>query len=268
MAAERHGLYRAMPSLLARTLGRPLRALGSGDHEFVARLGGTSHGESMLALPAEHWANLVGQLGLAGVGSVLDVGCGVGAWLPALAQTNQTVIGIDPDGESVAAARSRTAELPNVEVRQMTAERLALESGGLDAVVCMTVLPYLGQPDAIKEMARVLRDRGKLVIGTVGAGYYAKHVVEGIRQSSHEIVTSGLDPIAVSAARTLSRREVAPGSLRSWSPRALRSLLTSHGFVVQRVSRDPAAVNPDWPQQYLGRPFYFTMTAVRQAVWG
>lgn len=90
MAAERHGVFRAMPSLLARTLGRPLRALGSGDHEFIARLGGTSHAESMLALPAEHWAALVTHLELAGVGRVLDVGCGGGAWLPALAQTNIT----------------------------------------------------------------------------------------------------------------------------------------------------------------------------------
>ena len=221
----------------------------------------------MLALPAEHWTTLVGQLGLAAAGSVLDVGCGVGAWLPALAQTNQTVIGIDADGESVAAARSRTAQLPNVEVRQMTAERLALESGGLDAVVCMTVLPYLQQPDAIKEMARVLRDRGKLVIGTVGAGYYAKHAVEGIRQSNPEIVTYGLDPIAVSAVRTLSGREVA----------RLTAQLEPSGVAIAsdqpRVRgaarrRDPAAVNPDWPQRYLGRPFYFTITAVRQAVWG
>ena len=268
MAAERQGVYRAMPSLLARTLGRPLRALGSGDPEFVARLGATSHGESMLALPAEHWATLAAHLGLAGVGSVLDVGCGVGAWLPALARTNQRVVGIDTDGESVGAARSRTAELPNVQIHQMAAERLALESASLDAVVCMTVLPYLGQPDAIREMARVLRDRGKLVIGTVGAGYYAKHAVEGIRQSRPEIVSYGLDPIAVSVARTLTGREVAVGSLRSWSPRALRSLLTSNGFVVRHVSPDPAAVNPGWPQRYLGRPFYFTMTADRQAAWG
>ncbi|MGH3260968.1 MAG: class I SAM-dependent methyltransferase [Trebonia sp.] len=251
--------------MLVRAFGPPLRALGTGDYEFIARLAGSTHGESMLALPAEHWATLVDHLGLARVGSVLDVGCGMGTWLPALARTKHTVIGIDPDGGSVAAARSRTARMSNVHVHQMAAERLALASSSLDAVVCITALPYLSQPDAVREMARVLRGCGKLVIGTVGSGYYAKHVVEGLRYSKPEVVSYGLDPIVVSVARTVSRREVASDSLRSWTPRAVRSLLAGNGFAVQSISRDPSPANPEWPRRYLGRPFYFTAIAVRRA---
>lgn len=264
MTARRHGLYRALPSVLVRTLGGSLRALGPGDEGFLTRLGGTSHGQAMLALPDAHWAGLITDLGLDGAGTVVDIGCGHGAWLPALARSNRTLIGIDLDAESVAASRSRTAHLPNVEVREMAAEQLAFEDGSIDAAVCMTVLPYLKHPAAVREMARVLRAGAKLVIGTVGAGYYAKHAVEGIRHSNSEIVGYGLDPLVISVARTLTRREVAPGALRSWSPRAVCSLLNDNGFRVEQVRRNPAAINAEWPRRYLGRPFYFSVTAVRQ----
>ncbi len=129
----------------------------------------------------------------------------------------------------------------------------------------MTVLPYVSQHASIREMNRVLRDGGRLVVGTVGGGYYARHVVQGAGEQRPDVVSYGLDPIAVSVARTVTRREVAPGSLRSWSPRALRTLLDDNGFDLQRVEWDSAPADRAWPACYLGRPVYFVVTAIKRS---
>jgi SAM-dependent methyltransferase len=263
MTAERGALYGALPKAVARVLGPPLRTLGPGNPGFIARFAGT-HTDTMLARSDGHWEGLVERYGLAGAGDVLDVGCGAGAWLPALARCNRRVVAVDPDERSVAVARARSEEFPNVQVMTMAAEKLELESGSFDAIACMTVLPYLAQPAAVREMNRVLRYGGRLVVGTVGGGYYAKHVVQGARERRADIVSYGLDPIIVSHARTLARREVAPGSLRSWSPRALRTLLDDNGFDPRRVELDSAAAEPAWPARYLGCPVYFVVTAIKR----
>lgn len=263
MPAKWDGVYGALPKAVARVLGPPLRALGPGDPDFVARLAGT-HTDVMLARSDGHWEELVERYGLAGAGEVLDVGCGAGAWLPALARRNRRVVAFDPDERSVVVARARSKELPNVQVMVMAAEKLELESASFDAVACMSTLPYLAQPASVREMNRVLRDRGRLIVGTVGGGYYAKHIAQGARERRPDVVSYGLDPIIVSVARTLARREVAPGSLRSWSPRALRMLLDDNGFDLQRVEWDSAAAEPAWPARYLGRPLYFVVTAIKR----
>lgn len=154
----------------------------------------------------------------------------------------------------------------------MPAETLDFGENTFDPVACFTALPYLDQPMAMREIARVVRPTGRLVVGTAGVGYYTKHIVEGLGHEQPEAIRYGLDPILVAGARALDRNSVAPTSLRSWSPRAVGRLLGSYGFAVNRLMSDVDAVDPSWPSSYLGRPVYSATFAPHEAdrwtVWG
>ena len=258
-------VHTTVPRLLSRVLGPLLRVRANSGRAFLDRHSHT-HEDAMLALSDDHWDRLIRALGLAGLGPILDVGCGSGAWLPPLASLNARVVGIDIDDRVLDIARARSARADNVEIRQMPAESLDFADGTFDAVTCLTVLPYVDQPVAVAEMARVLRPGGRLVVGTVGFGYYAKHIVEGIRHEELDAVRYGLDPILVAGGRAIGGSSVAPTSVRSWSPRAVRRLLEGRGLAVDRVLRDVDAVDPGWPKTVLGRPVYFITFATKRAV--
>ncbi len=256
-------VYAMAPRVLSRMLGPVLRTRRRGGSAFLDRLSQT-HEEAMLALPNDHWERLIRALGLVGFRALLDVGCGPGGWLAPLARVNARVVGIDRDDGVLDMARGRLGDAHNVEIRKMPAEKLDFADETFDAVTCFTVLPYLDQPRAIAEMARVLRRDGRLVLGTVGFGYYARHVVEGIRHEQLDAIRYGLDPILVAGGRAIAGAKVAPASLKSWSPRAVRRLLESHGFEVDRVVRDVGAADPSWPKSFLGRPVYFITFATKR----
>jgi ArsR family transcriptional regulator len=94
-----------------------------------------------------------------------DLGCGTGALLSTLAQSVERVIGVDSSDEMLAAARARTADLDNVELRRGTLEGLPIDATTLDAATMMLVLHHLPSPGvAIAEAARVLAPGGRLLI--------------------------------------------------------------------------------------------------------
>jgi ArsR family transcriptional regulator len=106
----------------------------------------------LVALLPEHW-------------TVADLGCGTGPALVELAPAVRRVIGIDREPRMIEAARARTHELPNVEVRQGGLEALPLEDGEIDAATCMLVLHHVPDPSAaFREVRRVLRPGGRLVL--------------------------------------------------------------------------------------------------------
>jgi SAM-dependent methyltransferase len=222
-----------------------------------------SHTDSMGRLSDEHWERVIRDYGLETRGAVLDVACGSGDWLPALAQLNARVVGTDIGEAMLELARARSGAAGNVELACMAAEELAYPDATFDAVTCFTALPYLDQERAVAEIARVLRPGGRLVIGTVGSGYYAKHVADGLTHRDAHAVRYGLDPLLVSVARAVAGERVAAESLTVWSPRRVRRLLTRGGFTVERVARDVAPADPRWPRSFLGRPVYFVVCAHR-----
>jgi len=101
---------------------------------------------------------------------VLDAGCGDGALVCAMASRGADVTGIDPDPAMLAAARSRAE---NAGLRATFLEdrvdRLPFADATFDVVTSVTVLCFV--PDAagaVREMARVLRPGGRLVLGELG----------------------------------------------------------------------------------------------------
>ncbi|HYT04059.1 MAG TPA: methyltransferase domain-containing protein [Gemmatimonadales bacterium] len=96
---------------------------------------------------------------------VLDVGCGTGALLAALAAAAPGVrlVGIDASPEMLAVARGKLA--PAVDLRVAWAEDVPYGDATFDAVVSCSVLHYLREPmAALREMARVVKPGGRLVI--------------------------------------------------------------------------------------------------------
>lgn len=97
--------------------------------------------------------------------TVGDLGCGTGTLLPVLSAAVGQVIGVDGSDEMLAAARARTEQLPNVELRAGPLESLPIDDGQLDAAVMMLVLHHLPSPvGALTEARRVLKPGGRLLI--------------------------------------------------------------------------------------------------------
>lgn len=101
---------------------------------------------------------------------VLDVGCGDGSFALELARRGADVTGLDSDAVMIAAARQQArTEHTQLRLVEGKAEALPFPDATFDAVVAVAVLCII--PDvarAIAEMARVLKPRGRLVIGELG----------------------------------------------------------------------------------------------------
>lgn len=120
-----------------------------------AQLYGQSFSVSaMLGLLPSHWV-------------VADLGCGTGSIAQSLAPcfSRGKVIGIDQSEAMLKAARKRTAEMLNVEIRRGDLEELPLEDQSCDAALLVLVLAYVAEPSVvIREMSRVIKPGGHAVI--------------------------------------------------------------------------------------------------------
>ena len=97
--------------------------------------------------------------------SVLDVGCGTGALLYQLSASypRARLTGVDPCPEMLAIARERLPAV--IELKRGWAESLPYEDEAFDRVISCNVLHYIREPVvALKDMLRVLRPKGTLVI--------------------------------------------------------------------------------------------------------
>ncbi len=102
---------------------------------------------------------------------VLDLGCGIGRFVRALAPEVAQVTGLDVSREMIAAARQRCAGLANVRLQVSSGRDFAgTAEASLDLVLAVDVFPYLVQAGGelaarhIADAARVLRPGGTLAI--------------------------------------------------------------------------------------------------------
>jgi ubiquinone/menaquinone biosynthesis C-methylase UbiE len=124
---------------------------------------------------------------------VLDVACGPGIVVEALARGAREVVGCDitPEMLEQTDRRCRKAGLTNVRCVPGRAEELPFEDASFDAVVTRSALHHFPDPAAaLREMARVLRAGGRAVIVDVMASEDAMeaalhNALETIRDPSH-----------------------------------------------------------------------------------
>lgn len=101
----------------------------------------------------------------------LDIGCGIGRLLTALAPEIRAAVGIDVSAEMVKAARRRCEQYDNVTVIKGDGHGLAgVDDAAFDVAVAVDSFPYLRQAgyelveSFFAEVARVLEPGGKFVI--------------------------------------------------------------------------------------------------------
>ncbi|WP_420125931.1 methyltransferase domain-containing protein [Longimicrobium sp.] len=119
----------------------------------------------------EHRDWLLSFIDLPPGGTFVDLGCGSGGDLAALAARHPDpaarFIGIDAAETGVAAAAARSAHDPRISIRQhrLVGGQVPLDDGGVDAVYSHNLLECIGDRDAfVREVARVLRPGGVAVM--------------------------------------------------------------------------------------------------------
>ena len=87
-------------------------------------------------------------------GKTLDIGCGLGEFV------KKNGSGIDPNPYCVNYCKGK-----GLDVKTGKAERIPYKDKTFDSVFCLCVLEHLKKPEqSVKEMARVLKPKGKLVL--------------------------------------------------------------------------------------------------------
>lgn len=156
------------------------------------------------------------QLRLATGQSVLDVGCGTGEDVAAMAGAvgpSGRAVGLDSSEAMISEASSRHGGLPGVSFDLGDAHRLPFESESFDGCRAERVLQHVDEPDrSVREMARVLKRSGRLAL--IDADWEA-------------MVIEGADP-AVSGA--IWRNDFA-GIKQPRVGRRLQTLLMQNGFL-------------------------------------
>jgi SAM-dependent methyltransferase len=111
-----------------------------------------------------------------GPGRCLDLGCGTGVALPALAALGWTTVGVDVSADQLRVARER-AQAAGAELVLADAAALPFEDSSFDAVASLVTHTDFEDASAVfAEAARVLRPGGRLVYAGVHPCFVAPTV--------------------------------------------------------------------------------------------
>ena len=169
-----------------------------------------------------------------GPGELLDVGVGPGRLLAPLTERSWTVHGIDPAPRMLELAAER---LPSGSgrLRLAKAEELPYGDESFDALTAISVLDWTDTRAALREMARVLRPGGRMVIGVRNGRApdtaWRQAVMFPLARRIKGITRFG-GPIPTKRRRPFSLRQTV-------------YLVGSAGLVVERTENVGCAVLPD-----------------------
>jgi SAM-dependent methyltransferase len=163
--------------------------------------------------------DLVGQvLDLAlpaggGAEVVADVGCGNGVYLAGLARRGQAghLIGVDLSPGMLHAARQRTRDAgrPGPALLVADASALPLRHESADLTLAMHMLYHVPEPElALREMRRVTRSGGRLVVGLNGGDHHRELrtlITAALADLGHPAVPMASDLIGLDRGEILLR---------------------------------------------------------------
>ncbi|MDI7267662.1 MAG: class I SAM-dependent methyltransferase [Myxococcota bacterium] len=150
-------------------------------------------------------------------GAVLDVGCGSGRTVAALARRLPAARfeGVDLSETMLALARRNAAGLPNVRFRRADAMRLPHADASFDAAISVASIKHWPDQDrGIAEMARVVRSGGRVL------------VIEADRECT-----------ARAARRFVGLWRFAPGPLRPLAVAYFRRFVAAQGLDADTLRR-------------------------------
>jgi len=101
---------------------------------------------------------------------VLDVGCGTGRWTFQLARKigkSGKMVGIEPNKGMLKKAREKARNKSNINLKKSRGDKLSLKDNSFDFIISALVMSHIKEVDnTIKEMSRVLRKNGEIIITT------------------------------------------------------------------------------------------------------
>ena len=120
--------------------------------------------------------------------TIADIGCGTGLLTHDLARAvgeTGRVIGIDPSAEMRSACEKRCRDRTNVQVVEGTVEALPLDDNSVDRAASLQVFEYVSDIGAaLKEVSRVLRPGGRIVVGDLHWDSHIWHA-DNIERMTH-----------------------------------------------------------------------------------
>lgn len=203
-------------------------------------------------LAAEDVCLALALLGDARRGALANLGCGYGRHLRALeAQGVRGVLGLD---RSRVLLQEVPREAPSARPVLGNLRALPLRAGGLDGALCFYSSMFLGTEaeaaQALREAARVLRPRGRLVLTCdnplrLAAAPRAsfQEDVPGlgvVREESEFDARGGVDRVSRSLVRPSGARLEATFHIRYFLPEALAALAAPAGLRLVRLEPDTA----------------------------
>jgi SAM-dependent methyltransferase len=134
---------------------------------FFSWLLGTEYwvlkGIFMLRDPQNIESNFIRDLLDPSAGNVLEVGCGDGRLTGALTSVSDSVLGLDPDPDSIDQARTLLDN--GIGLILGSGENIPLADDSVDTVVFSLSLHHHPDPDnALAQARRVLRERGRILV--------------------------------------------------------------------------------------------------------
>jgi SAM-dependent methyltransferase len=152
----------------------------------------------------------------------LDAGCGDGRYLAALdAELPERIAGVDIAERIVETARARVTR---ADLRQANLESLPFDDGAFDLVLSSQVIEHvLDGPAAVRELARVLRPGGQLVISTDNADNRITRALNAPRNAIVRLL--GLR----------GRRGQIESPATPYTRTSFRALLADGGFEIEHV---------------------------------
>ena len=209
-------------------------------------------------------------LELRGDERVLDVGCGIGAFgkliEPFLTEEGE-LIGIDIDPVQVAYGNQHWANRPNTRLEVGDANAIPYPDASFDLVAAMGLLEFVPDQDRVlREMARVLRPSGRLIVVQVDVVNYVFRPTDAIFDEFWTSYLEGMRRLGIdldlTAFRTFCRRE-------GWVLKEFRHDLEYRTQITEKlielVERNRGKMYQD--EYYMRQMFEFNFQFLQHAGW-
>ncbi len=162
-----HGVLGALRKHTGRQPIEPMReyspgAEESGSYDDVAALYDEVFAD--IAVREDEWAWVQRHLPEEGVGELLDIGCGNGSLLAALADRIDSGLGVDISAGMIERARARFGAIDTLRFTKIEGPHLPAADNTFDVAISFMSFRYLDWDPMIAEVRRVLRPGGRFLV--------------------------------------------------------------------------------------------------------
>jgi 2-polyprenyl-3-methyl-5-hydroxy-6-metoxy-1,4-benzoquinol methylase len=193
---------------------------------------------------------------------VLDVGCGFAATSERIAQLGNRVVGVEESADAVVVARTRLAEVVQLDLQQFADVESALGGRRFDVIILADVLEHLPWPTGVlRKYASLLKDDGVVLISLPNVGLWSVRLSlafgsfqyddTGVLDRTHLrfFTRSSARAMIDDAGLESLRRTYNPGLVRPFVPLAKKLLASGDGG-------DPAALLNSKPYRIYLKTIY------------